>query len=157
MSRLAKGCTPASLTQWLNYTDHDPANSTLAPVQLDEGTGTPMDVYNQVRATYVDKVDDNILIKGRDRRNARRARPAFVDGEGPTTPRSRPPPRGNYGGLGLSVTMEDGAVKVITPTRYPGDMAGMKAGDYTLPTSTGELLTGFGRRRAVGGAVRSRC
>ena len=38
---------------------------------------------------------------------------------------------GNYGGLGLSVTMEDGAVKVIAPFKdTPADKAGVKAGDY---------------------------
>src|SRR3546814_16223170 len=38
---------------------------------------------------------------------------------------------GAYGGLGLSVTMEDGAVKVIAPTKgTPADRAGIKAGDY---------------------------
>jgi carboxyl-terminal processing protease len=38
---------------------------------------------------------------------------------------------GNYGGLGLTVTLEDGAVKVIAATRdTPADRAGIKAGDF---------------------------
>jgi carboxyl-terminal processing protease len=38
---------------------------------------------------------------------------------------------GNYGGLGLTVTMEDGAVKVIAATRdTPADRAGVKSGDF---------------------------
>ena len=38
---------------------------------------------------------------------------------------------GNYSGLGLSVVMEDGAVKVISPFRgSPADTAGIKAGDF---------------------------
>ena len=38
---------------------------------------------------------------------------------------------GNYGGLGLTVSLEDGAVKVIAPTEdSPADKAGVKAGDY---------------------------
>src|SRR3546814_15024910 len=38
---------------------------------------------------------------------------------------------GAYGGLGLTVTMEDGAVKIVTPTEdTPAFRAGLKAGDY---------------------------
>jgi carboxyl-terminal processing protease len=38
---------------------------------------------------------------------------------------------GNYGGLGLTVTMEDGAVKVIAATpETPADRAGVKSGDF---------------------------
>jgi carboxyl-terminal processing protease len=38
---------------------------------------------------------------------------------------------GNYGGLGLTVTMEEGAVKVIAATRdTPADRAGVKSGDF---------------------------
>ena len=38
---------------------------------------------------------------------------------------------GNYGGLGLTVTMEDGAVKVIAATRgTPADAAGIRPGDF---------------------------
>ena len=49
---------------------------------------------------------------------------------------------GEYGGLGLSVTMEDGAVKVIAPTAdTPADRAGMKAGDY-ITHLDGELIVG---------------
>src|SRR3546814_2888071 len=49
---------------------------------------------------------------------------------------------GAYGGLGLSVTMEDGAVKVIAPTKgTPADRAGIKAGDY-ITHLNGELIYG---------------
>ena len=60
---------------------------------------------------------------------------------------------GNYGGLGLTVTMEDGAVKVIAPTEdTPADRAGIKAGDY-ITHIDGELIYGLHARR--GG--RARC
>ena len=49
---------------------------------------------------------------------------------------------GNYGGLGLTVTMEDGAVKVIAPTEdSPGFRAGIKAGDY-ITHLNGSLIFG---------------
>src|SRR5205085_9131680 len=49
---------------------------------------------------------------------------------------------GNYGGLGISVSTEDGAVKVIAPTEdTPAWRAGIKAGDYITHVN-GELLYG---------------
>src|SRR3546814_10653912 len=50
---------------------------------------------------------------------------------------------GEYGGLGLSVTMEDGVVKVIAPTAdTPADRAGIKAGDYITHINE-ELIFGM--------------
>jgi carboxyl-terminal processing protease len=49
---------------------------------------------------------------------------------------------GNYGGLGLSVTMQDGAVKVIAPQEdTPAFRAGIKAGDY-ITHIDGQLIFG---------------
>src|SRR3546814_15271624 len=49
---------------------------------------------------------------------------------------------GNYSGLGLSVIMDDGAVKVISPFRgSPAEQAGIKAGDY-ITHLDGELIYG---------------
>ena len=49
---------------------------------------------------------------------------------------------GNYSGLGLSVVMEDGAVKVISPFRgSPADEAGIKAGDF-ITHLDGDLIYG---------------
>ena len=49
---------------------------------------------------------------------------------------------GSYGGLGLTVSMEDGAVKVIAPTKgSPADKAGVKAGDF-ITHLNGKLIYG---------------
>ena len=49
---------------------------------------------------------------------------------------------GEYGGLGLTVTMEDGAVKVITPAEdTPGYRAGIKSGDY-ITHLNGQFIVG---------------
>jgi carboxyl-terminal processing protease len=49
---------------------------------------------------------------------------------------------GEYGGLGLNVTMEDGAVKVIAATEdTPAARAGLKAGDY-ITHINGNLIYG---------------
>ncbi len=56
---------------------------------------------------------------------------------------------GEYGGLGLSVTMEDGVVKVIAPTAdTPADRAGIKAGDYITHINK-ELIFGLTLDEAV--------
>src|SRR3546814_19245127 len=49
---------------------------------------------------------------------------------------------GEYGGFGLTVTLEDGAVKVIAPTEdTPAERAGIKAGDY-ITHLDGKLIYG---------------
>jgi carboxyl-terminal processing protease len=56
---------------------------------------------------------------------------------------------GEYGGLGLSVTMEDGVVKVIAPTAdTPAAKAGIKAGDYITHINK-ELIFGLTLDEAV--------
>ena len=56
---------------------------------------------------------------------------------------------GEYGGLGLTVSTEEGAVKVIAPTDdTPAARAGIKAGDY-ITHLDGELLYGVSLTDAV--------
>jgi len=56
---------------------------------------------------------------------------------------------GEYQGLGISVQMEDGAVKVISPFKgSPADVAGIKAGDY-ITHINGELIYGLEINDAV--------
>ncbi len=50
---------------------------------------------------------------------------------------------GNYQGLGISVQMEDGAVKVVSPFKgSPADKAGIKAGDF-ITHIDGKLIYGL--------------
>jgi len=59
--------------------------------------------------------------------------------------------RGAYGGLGLEVTSEDGAVKVITPMDdTPAGRAGVQAGDY-ITAIDGESILGKPLSEAVKG------
>jgi len=56
---------------------------------------------------------------------------------------------GEYGGLGMEVTSEDGVVKVIAPIDgSPAKRAGIKAGDYITEVD-GESILGFGLTEAV--------
>ena len=125
--------------------------SSLAAADADtmKELDTFMDVFNQVRATYVDPVDDHILIKGAIDGMLAALDPHSSYMEGSDYAQLRTTTEGNYGGVGLSVTMEDGAVKVITPTEdTPADRAGIKAGDYITHVN-GELLYGLNLDEAV--------
>ena len=101
-----------------------------------------LSVYERVRADYVEKVDDKKLIKGAIDGMLASLDPhsSYLDTRDFNQMRIQTD--GNYGGLGLTVTMEDGAVKVIAPTEdSPGFRAGIKAGDY-ITHLDGNLIFG---------------
>lgn len=101
-----------------------------------------MDVFNRVRGDYVEKVDDHVLIKGAIDGMLAALDPHSSFLEASDFRSLRTQTDGNYGGLGLTVTMEDGAVKVIAPTEdTPAFRAGLKANDY-LTHIDGKLLYG---------------
>jgi carboxyl-terminal processing protease len=90
-----------------------------------------MSVLERVKAEYVDQVDDATLIRGAidGMLNSLDPHSSYLDERGFQSLMTTTD--GNYGGLGLTVTMEDGAVKVIAATRdTPADRAGIKSGDY---------------------------
>lgn len=101
-----------------------------------------MDIYNRVKTYYVEKVDDKTLIKGAIDGMLAALDPhsSYVDAA--AFDNMRLATEGNYGGLGLSVTMEDGAVKVVTPTEdTPAFRAGIKSGDF-ITHLDGKLIYG---------------
>ncbi|MBL0001535.1 MAG: S41 family peptidase [Sphingomonadales bacterium] len=109
--------------------------ATAGMASVDANTYREMDqflaVFERVRADYVDKVDDKSLIKGAINGMLASLDPhsSYLDAR--DFENMRVQTDGNYGGLGLTVSLEDGAVKVIAPTEdSPADKAGMKVGDY---------------------------
>jgi carboxyl-terminal processing protease len=110
---------------------------------------TFMSVYERVKANYVEPVDDHTLIKGAIDGMLAALDPhsSYVEASDFQTLRSTTD--GNYGGLGLTVSTEDGAVKVISPTEdTPAWRAGIKAGDFITHINT-ELLYGLTLDEAV--------
>lgn len=109
-----------------------------------------MSVYERVKANYVDPVDDKTLIKGAIDGMLSALDPHSSFAEASDYEQLKTTTDGNYGGLGLTVSIEDGAVKVITPTEdTPADRAGIKAGDYITHIG-GELAYGLSLDDAVG-------
>ena len=101
-----------------------------------------MAVFERVRADYVDKTDDKKLIKGAIDGMLASLDPhsSYLDAR--DFEQMRTQTDGNYGGLGLTVTMEDGAVKVITPSQdTPAFRAGIKSGDF-ITHLNGTLIFG---------------
>lgn len=77
------------------------------------------EVMNKIKTDYVEPVDDKTLLQnairgmlsGLDPHSAYLDKEAFKDLQVSTT--------GEFGGLGIEVGMEDGAVKVISPSTTP--------------------------------------
>ena len=105
--------------------------------------------YERIKASYVEPVDDETLVRGAIDGMLASLDPhsAYLDGS--DLQRLETMIDGNYTGLGLSVQMDDGAVKIISPFRgSPAMEAGLKAGDY-ITHLDGELIYGGDLDEAV--------
>src|SRR5207302_10769338 len=89
------------------------------------------DVFERVRSDYVEKPDDSKLVEsaisgmltGLDPHSSYMDAKSFRDMQQQT--------KGEFGGVGIEVTMEDGLIKVISPIDgTPAAKAGMKPGDF---------------------------
>ncbi|MBV1917773.1 MAG: S41 family peptidase [Sphingomonadaceae bacterium] len=88
-------------------------------------------IYRLIKDNYVDKVDDDKLFKGAINGMLGSLDPHSTYLDGSSLQRLETMIDGSYSGLGLSVVMDDGAVKVISPFKgSPAEKAGVKAGDY---------------------------
>src|SRR5438128_1929151 len=107
------------------------------------------DVFERVRADYVEKPDDGKLVEtaingmlaGLDPHSSYMDSKSFRDMQVQT--------RGEFGGLGIEVTMEDGLVKVVTPIdETPAAKAGVMANDV-ITQLDGEQVQGLTLNQAV--------
>src|ERR1035438_10386411 len=107
------------------------------------------DVFERVRADYVEKPDDNKLVQsaingmlaGLDPHSSYMDPNSFRDIQVET--------RGEFGGLGIEVTMEDGLVKVVAPIDdTPAAKAGILSGDL-IGQIDGEAGQGLTLNQAV--------
>src|SRR3954462_8081634 len=107
------------------------------------------DVFERVRADYVEKPDDSKLIEsaingmlaGLDPHSSYMDSKSFRDMQVQT--------RGEFGGLGIEVTMEDGLVKVVTPIDdSPAARAGLLANDIIIQIDD-EQVQGLTLNQAV--------
>ena len=88
------------------------------------------DVFERVRADYVEKPDDGKLVESaiNGMLNALDPHSSYMDAKSFRDMQVQT--RGEFGGLGIEVTMEDGLVKVVAPIDdTPAAKAGVMAGD----------------------------
>ncbi|MEO0390728.1 MAG: S41 family peptidase [Pseudomonadota bacterium] len=107
------------------------------------------DIFERIRSQYVEEVEASELIE------------AAIDGmltsldphssylSPDDAAQMRVQTRGEFGGLGIEVTQEDGFVKVVSPIDgTPADEAGVEAGDFITHVD-GESVLGFSLDEAV--------
>ena len=107
------------------------------------------EVFERVRTDYVDKPDDgsmveaaiNGMLNNLDPHSSYMNSKNFRDMQVQT--------RGEFGGLGIEVTMENGVVKVVAPIEdTPADKAGVLSGDL-ITALDGEQVQGLTLEQAV--------
>ena len=107
------------------------------------------DVVDTIERQYVSEVDDKKLIEAAIDGMLTSLDPhsGYLNAEGFDDMRDQT--RGEYGGLGLEVTSEDGVVKVISPMdNTPAARAGVKPGDF-ITAVNGESVLGLSVTEAV--------
>ncbi len=107
------------------------------------------DAFERVRANYVRPVDDSELIDAAiegmvsnlDPHSSYMDAKAFADMQIQT--------KGEFGGIGIEVTMENGLVKIVSPIdNTPGAKAGLKSGDY-IAAINGQSVQGLNLNEAI--------
>ncbi|WP_035671464.1 S41 family peptidase, partial [Azospirillum brasilense] len=107
------------------------------------------DVFERVRAEYVESTTDEQLIESAingmltslDPHSSYLNRKSFQDMQVQT--------RGEFGGLGIEVTMENGLIKVVSPIdETPAFRAGLQPGDLIIQLN-GEAVMGLSLNEAV--------
>ena len=107
------------------------------------------DIFERIRAQYVEEVDEGELIEAAINGMLTSLDPhssylSPEDAEGMKVQTS-----GEFGGLGIEVTQEEGFVKVVSPMDgTPADEAGVEAGDFITHVD-GESLLGLTLDEAV--------
>ncbi len=101
------------------------------------------DIFERIRAGYVEEVDDKELIEAAINGMLTSLDPhsSYLSAEDAADMRVQT--RGEFGGLGIEVTQEEGYVKVVSPMDgTPADAAGVLAGDY-ITAVDGESVLGL--------------
>ena len=107
------------------------------------------DIFERIRAQYVEEVDTSELIEAAINGMLTSLDPhsSYMSPEDAADMRVQT--RGEFGGLGIEVTQEEGFVKVVSPIDgTPADSAGIEAGDFITHVD-GQSLMGLNLDQAV--------
>ncbi len=130
-----------------------PASLPTVKAQENESTYEQLklfgDVFERVRSDYVEGVSDEQLIEAAIRGMLSHLDPhsSYLDPD--SFGDMRVQTRGEFGGLGIEVTMESGVIKVVSPIEdTPAFRAGLEAGDL-ITHLDGEPVLGLSLSEAV--------
>ena len=107
------------------------------------------DIFERIRSSYVEPVEDKVLIEA-----AINGMLTHLDPHSSYMPSDefddmRVQTKGEFGGLGIEVTQENGVVKVVSPIEgTPADRAGVQPGDF-ITAVDGESVMGLTLDEAV--------
>jgi carboxyl-terminal processing protease len=101
------------------------------------------DIFERIRAQYVEETDSSELIEAAINGMLTSLDPHSSYLSPKDAAKMREQTRGEFGGLGIEVTQEEGFVKVVSPIDgTPADEAGIEAGDFITHVD-GETLLGL--------------
>ena len=107
------------------------------------------DIFERIRAQYVEEVDEGELIEAAINGMLTSLDPHSSYLSPDDAADMRVQTRGEFGGLGIEVTQEEGFVKVVSPIDgTPADAAGIEAGDFITHVD-GESVLGMNLDEAV--------
>jgi carboxyl-terminal processing protease len=107
------------------------------------------DIFERIRAQYVEEVDEKALIEAAINGMLTSLDPHSGYLSANDAADMRVQTRGEFGGLGIEVTQEEGFVKVVSPMDgTPADLAGVEAGDFITHVN-GESVLGLTLDAAV--------
>ncbi|MCV6598497.1 MAG: S41 family peptidase [Mangrovicoccus sp.] len=107
------------------------------------------DIFERIRAQYVEEVEEGELIEAAINGMLTSLDPHSSYLSPDDADDMRLQTRGEFGGLGIEVTQEDGFVKVVSPIDdTPADEAGIEAGDFITHVD-GESILGLTLDEAV--------
>ena len=144
---LALESTPTPVSD----THDDVVPVTTAPSRLPlEDMRAFVEVFERIRAAYVEPVDDRTLFENAIRGMLSSLDPhsAYLDAKDFEELQSST--SGEFGGLGMEVGLADGLVRVVSPIDdTPAAKAGIQAGDYIIKLD-GKSLQGMSLAEAIG-------
>jgi len=107
------------------------------------------DIFERIRAQYVEDVDTKDLVEAAINGMLTSLDPHSSYLSPDDSENMQVQTRGEFGGLGIEVTQEDGFVKVVSPMDgTPADQAGMESGDFITHVD-GESVLGLTLNEAV--------
>ena len=99
------------------------------------------DIFERIRAQYVEEVDTEQLVEAAINGMLTSLDPHSSYLSAKDFDEMQEQTRGEFGGLGIEVTQEDGFVKVVAPMDgTPADKAGIKAGDFITHVNSESVL-----------------